>query len=127
MVIIGREGHLLSAHGSDESVGGGPTEFYGLDQVSGGASYSIYPLERGAVAYSLAADPVTGLKAVRESYWVPGDAGDDDVLTCSVNDVGIHPEYWEPLPFPVLQVPQNLNSGVVGLGDGLPLAESDHP
>jgi hypothetical protein len=33
MVILGREGHLLIVHNSDEVAGGGLVEFYGLDQV----------------------------------------------------------------------------------------------
>jgi hypothetical protein len=31
VVVLGREGHLLRAHDSDEAAGGGPAEFYGSD------------------------------------------------------------------------------------------------
>ncbi len=31
VVVLKREGHFLKTHGSDEVVGGSPTEFYGLD------------------------------------------------------------------------------------------------
>lgn len=65
----------------------------------------VYALERGAIACSLATDPVAGLETVKECYWVPGDARNDDVLTCLVDDVGVHPECREALPFPVLWVP----------------------
>ncbi len=37
---------------------------------------------------------------------------------CSVDDVGVHPKCWEALPFPVLLVPQILNSGVANFSDG---------
>ncbi|CAM6014102.1 unnamed protein product [Sphagnum balticum] len=65
--------------------------------------------------------------SARESCWVIGDVGDDDVPTCSVDDVGVHLECREAFPFLVFRVPQILNSGVAGLGDGPPLVESAHP
>ncbi len=105
MVVFGIEGHLLSVDGSDETVGGDHAEFNGLNQVRRNASYSLYPLERGAIACSLAVDLVASLEAVKENSWVPADAGYDGVPTCSADDVGVHLECRETLPFLVLWVP----------------------
>ncbi len=105
VVVLGREGHLLSAHSSDEAVGGGLAEFYGLDQVKGDTSYMVYPFKRGVVACSLVVDPVVSLEVVKEGCWLPRDAGNDDVPTCSVDDVGVHPKSQEALPLPVFRVP----------------------
>jgi hypothetical protein len=41
-------------------------EFYGLDSVREDSNYSVYPLERGAVAYNLTINPVVGLETIGE-------------------------------------------------------------
>lgn len=74
MIVLGKEGHLLRAHGSNEAIGGGPTKFYGMDQVRGDSSHSVYPLEGSAVACNLTTDPIAGSKAVGECCYVLGDA-----------------------------------------------------
>jgi hypothetical protein len=117
----------LSVDGSNETARKGPAEFNGLNQVRGDANYSVYPLERGAIACSLVVDLVANLEVVRESCWVPGDVGYDGVPTSSVDDVGVHLECRETLPFPVLLVPQIFNFGAAGLGDGSSFAECTHP
>jgi hypothetical protein len=57
------------------------------------------------VAHSLGVDPVTSLESVREHGWVLGDARDDVVSTCSVDNMAIHLEYHEAFPFLVLPIP----------------------
>lgn len=65
----------------------------------------VYPRQRGVVVCSPVVDLVTNLEATGESLWVPGEVGDDGVSTGSVDDVGVHLECREALPFPVLPVP----------------------
>jgi len=54
--------------------------------------HSVYPRERGKVAYNLSVDPVISLESVREHSWVLGDARDNDVFAGLVDNVGVHPE-----------------------------------
>jgi hypothetical protein len=105
VVVLGKEGHLLRTHGSDEVVGGSPIEFYGLDQVNGDFSYLVYPLKRGMVAYSLNTDLVVGLETIGKCCWVLRDAGNDGVPVYSIDDVGVHLENREAFPFLILSGP----------------------
>ncbi len=57
------------------------------------------------MAHSLGVDLVTSLESVREHGWVLGDARDDVVSTCSVDNMAIHLEYQEAFPFLVLPIP----------------------
>ncbi len=91
----------MRAHGSNEAVGGNLAEFNCLDQVWENSRHSVYPCERGEVARNLAADLVASLESAGERGWVPGDAGNDDVSVCLVDNVGVHPQCWEAFPFPI--------------------------
>jgi hypothetical protein len=92
MVALGWKCHFLKAHSSNEAVGGDPWEFNGFDQVWMNICHSVYPHERGKVAYNLGADPVTSLESAKEHGWVLGDARDNDVFAGLVDNVGVHPE-----------------------------------
>jgi hypothetical protein len=105
MVPLGKEGHFLRAHDFNEVIKGDLAEFYGLNQVKGNSYHAVYPREKGTFAYNLNVDPVVNLKMTGERCWVLGDARDDGVSTCSIDDVGVHPVCRQALPFLVFPVP----------------------
>ncbi len=95
----------MKIHDFNKIVKGNPTEFNGFYQVWENFRHSIDPCERGEVTCCLAANLVTNFEANGECSQVPRDAKDDDIPSCSINDVGIHFKCRETLPFLVLVVP----------------------
>ncbi len=57
------------------------------------------------MTYCLVANPITNFEIVGEGIWVPKDARDDDIPTCSISNFGVHLKCGEALPFLVLLVP----------------------
>jgi hypothetical protein len=87
------------------TVRGNPAKFNGFYQVWETFPHSVDPCERGEMTHCLVVDLVTNFEAVGECNWVPRDARDDDILACSINNVGVHFKCWEALPFHVFLVP----------------------
>ncbi|CAK9865583.1 unnamed protein product [Sphagnum jensenii] len=105
VVTLEREGHLLKVHGFDEAIGGDLAIFYGLHQVGGDSSHSLYLGEGGVGSCSPIANLVADLEAVGKSCWVPRDAGYDGVSVCLVDDMKVYPECQETHPFFVFAIP----------------------
>jgi hypothetical protein len=53
----------------------------------------------------IATDPITNFEAAGERNRIPKDAKDDDILACSISNVGAHFKCREALPFHVILVP----------------------
>jgi len=79
-------------------------EFNGFYQVWENFRHSVDPCKRGEMTHCLAVDLVTNFEVVGEHSRVLRDVRDDDILACSISNMGVHFQCWEAFPFLVLLV-----------------------